>query len=164
MGASAECDGLDAVDTHSGNCALISAEVVESVSPLRVRRTELVPDSGGVGEYRGGLGMLRDYELLAETAVLTAVTQRGSQETAPWGYAGGGAGGVAGVVLNPDSEQARRLATKVISHTLRKGDVVRIIGGGGGGWGDAASRDPARVDWDRSQGYVNPSPQGLNDS
>ena len=164
MGASAECDGLDAVDTHSGNCALISAEVVESVSPLRVRRTELLPDSGGLGEHRGGLGMFRDYELLAETAVLTAVTQRGSQETAPWGYAGGGTGGVAGVVLNPDGEQEQRLSTKVVSYTLRKGDVVRIIGGGGGGWGKAANRDPARVDWDRSQGYIGRSSQDLSDS
>ncbi len=163
MGASAADDGLDAVDTHSGNCALISAEVVESVSPLRVRRTELVPNSGGTGEYRGGLGMLRDYELLCETAVLTAVTQRGSEETAPWGYAGGGAGGVAGVVINPDSGHECQLPTKIISHTLNKGDVVRIIGGGGGGWGDPTNRDPARVDRDRRQGYVIRPPQGVKD-
>ena len=154
MGASAEADGLDAVDTHSGNCALISAEVVETVSPLRVRRTELVPDSGGVGMHRGGLGMLRDYELLAESAVLTAVTQRGSDATAPWGFAGGGAGGTASVVINPESNRERRLATKVISHALQKGDVVRIIGGGGGGWGDPAERDTDRLERDRRQGYI----------
>ncbi|MDE0045133.1 MAG: hydantoinase B/oxoprolinase family protein [bacterium] len=154
MGASSEADGLDAVDTHSGNCALISAEVVETVSPLRVLRTELVPDSGGPGKHRGGLGMLRDYQLLAKSAVFTAVTQRGSAMTAPWGYEGGGAGGIAGLVVNPGHGSERRLPTKVVSHLMRKGEVIRIVGGGGGGWGNAAERDPELVARDRRQGYV----------
>ena len=117
-------DGLDAVDTHSGNCALISAEVVETVSPLRVLRTELVPDSGGLGKYRGGLGMLRDYQLLASSAVLTAVTQRGSAMTAPWGYEGGGAGGFAGVVVNPGLRQRTQTPHKgrIAPHAKGRGD------------------------------------------
>src|SRR5262249_61905805 len=76
MGGHAHGDGLDAVDTHGGNCALLSAEVMETLSPFRVLRTELVDGSGGAGQYRGGLGIPRDYEHLAERSVLRAYLQR----------------------------------------------------------------------------------------
>jgi N-methylhydantoinase B len=154
MGASATADGLDAVDTHSGNCALISAEVIETVSPVRVTRTELTADSGGSGKHRGGLGMLRDYELLAESAVLTGVLQRTRPETAPWGFRGGGAGGPAACIINPGTDREERLSSKILSRKIAKGDVVRIIGGGGGGWGNSAERDPDLAAADRRNGYV----------
>lgn len=154
MGASADADGLDAVDTHSGNCALISGEVIETVSPLRVLRTTLTPGSGGDGKHRGGLGMLRDYELLSENAVLTGILQRCRAETAPWGLHGGKPGGTAACIINPDTDREEKLPSKILQRRLNKGDVVRIIGGGGGGWGDPAERDPALAQRDREDGYT----------
>ena len=65
MGGHESGDGMDVVDTHGGNCALLSAEVMETLSPFRVTRSELVPGSGGAGQHRGGLGIIRDYEHLS---------------------------------------------------------------------------------------------------
>ncbi|MEX2648014.1 MAG: hydantoinase B/oxoprolinase family protein [Alphaproteobacteria bacterium] len=154
MGASARTDGLNAVDTHGGNCAILSAEVMETLCPFRVRRTELVPGSGGTGERRGGLGVLRDYELLAGTSILSGYIQQTRDDTAPWGFAGGGPGGKAAMVMNPGGNRAEPLPSKYVGRIMRKGDVLRLIGAGGGGWGTPARRDPALAERDRREGYV----------
>lgn len=154
MGASATGDGLDAVDTHSGNCALISAEIMETVSPLRVLRTGLTVGSGGKGKYRGGLGMYREYELLSESAVFTCVLQRSTDDTRAWGFEGGGSGGKAGVVLNPGTTVENVLSSKVIAHRIERGDVFRLVGGGGGGWGHAQEREPALIERDQENHYL----------
>jgi len=157
MGASASGDGLDAVDTHSGNCALISAEIIETLSPVRVLATGLVPDSGGEGKFRGGLGMYRDYEVLAETATFTCVVQRANEATRSWGFAGGGSGGKAGCVLNPDTDKETILSSKVVALRVKRGDVFRLIGAGGGGWGDAAERESVpRAKDVKASGYQSP--------
>ena len=154
MGASAYGDGLDGVDTHSGNCALISAEVIETVSPLRVLRTALNPGSGGEGKHRGGLGMYRDYELLADNAVFTCVLQRSRDDTRAWGFDGGRPGGKAGVILNPGTTHEILFSSKVIAHRIEKGDVFRLVGGGGGGWGDASEREAELIERDVEEGYL----------
>jgi N-methylhydantoinase B len=154
MGGHAGGDGLDAVDTHGGNCALLSGEVMETLCPFRVLRTELVEGSGGAGQYRGGLGIRRDYEHMAERSVVGAYVQQTRDDTRPWGLSGGGPGGKAGMVLNPDTPRERRLPSKVIGQVLRKGDVLRLMGAGGGGWGDPAKRDPALAERDRIEGFA----------
>jgi len=154
MGASGSCDGLNAVDTHGGNCAIISAEVLETIGPLRVLRTGLVPNSGGAGRHRGGLGIERDFEMLGDRGILTADSQQHRDETAPWGFAGGGPGGKAAFVLNPGTPDEKVLAARVTAMTLRRGDVLRLRGAGGGGWGDPAGRDPALAAHDLAEGYV----------
>ena len=100
MGGYPGGDGIPAVDTHGGNCALLSAEVLETMSPIRVQRSALVPGSGGAGEFRGGLAMERDYEILAGVCTVSGYLQQAAPETAPWGYAGGGPGGLAGCWLH----------------------------------------------------------------
>jgi N-methylhydantoinase B len=154
MGGSAKADGLTAVDTHGGNCAIISAEVLETISPLRVLRTELVVNSGGAGKHRGGLGILRDFEMLSERTVLTGNSQQQRDETAPWGFDGGGPGGKAAFVLNPDTERERVLLSRISGLKLGRGDILRVVGSGGGGWGDPAARDPALIRRDVEEGYV----------
>jgi len=154
MGGSASADGLNAVDTHGGNCAILSAEVMETLCPFRVRRTALVEGSGGAGEHRGGLGILRDYELLAGTSILSGYVQQTRPDTAPWGFAGGGPGGRAALVMNPDGNREERLPSKIVGRLMQKGDVFRVIGAGGGGWGDPARRDPRSAARDRAEGYV----------
>ena len=153
MGACEDADGIDAVDTHSGNCALISAEIIETVSPVRVLRTSLSEGSGGKGKYRGGLGMYRDYQLLADSATLTCVVQRSTEDTRAWGYADGGPGGKASVTVNPGTSREIEFSSKVIAYRIDRGDIFRLVGGGGGGWGDQSTRDALLIEKDAKHGY-----------
>ena len=89
------------VDTHSGNCAILSAEILETLSPVRVLKTCLVKGSGGAGQYRGGLGIMRDYEILASNLVMTGYCQQTCTETFPWGFNGGTSGKGAMLIKNP---------------------------------------------------------------
>jgi N-methylhydantoinase B len=61
MGARPTKDGLDGVQTHMSNTSNLPVEALETEYPLRVERYELIPDSGGMGTYRGGLGLRREY-------------------------------------------------------------------------------------------------------
>jgi N-methylhydantoinase B len=154
MGGSPAGDGLSAVDTHGGNCAILSAEVMETLSPFRVVRSELIPGSGGEGRFRGGLAIRRDYELLAEKCILGAYVQQNHAWSAPWGMEGGGAGRPAGFWLNPGTTDEKPLPGKVYGLPLKKGDVLRLEAAGGGGWGAATERDSALTKEDREEGLA----------
>lgn len=154
MGGYPGADGIAAVDTHGGNCALLSAEVLETMSPIRVRRSALVPGSGGAGEFRGGLAMERDYEILASVCTVSGYLQQAAPETAPWGSAGGGPGGLAGCWLTPAGSETRALASKHIALRLKRGDVIRYRSAGGGGWGDPSQRAAEAEASDREAGYL----------
>ena len=154
MGGAEGRDGLNAVDSHGGNCAILSAEIMETLSPVRVAGTALVEGSGGEGKFRGGLGIRRDYEVLAETGILTGYCQQTRPETAPWGLRGGGPGGLAALIRNPGRPDEENLRSKMVGIVLKRGDVLRTVGAGGGGWGDPAERDPASIERDRAEGYA----------
>jgi N-methylhydantoinase B len=114
----------------------------------------LVPGSGGAGQHRGGLGIIRDYEHLSERSVIGGYVQQTRPDTAPWGLAGGGPGGKAAMQINPGKPNEKRLKSKVIGEVLRKGDVLRLVGAGGGGYGDPKKRDPGLAQHDRDEGFV----------
>ncbi|MDE0242927.1 MAG: hydantoinase B/oxoprolinase family protein [bacterium] len=154
MGGAEGTDGLNAIDSHGGNCAILSAEIMETLSPVRVRQTALVPGSGGAGQFRGGLGIRREYEVIAGTGILTGYCQQTRPDTAPWGLHGGATGGTAAMIHNPDSAGERSIQSKMVGVILQKGDVLRTQGAGGGGWGDPARRDPALLERDLAEGYV----------
>ncbi len=63
-GASAGQDGVDVIETDATNCMNLPAEAMEMEAPIRLHRVALRPDSGGAGEFRGGLGVVREYEVL----------------------------------------------------------------------------------------------------
>lgn len=154
MGGSEDGDGLDAVDTHGGNCGVLSAEILETLGPVRVLRSELVPGSGGRGRHRGGLAMRRDYEMLVDGLMVSVFLQQASVATAPWGAKGGGTGLPAVAVLNPGRAGERVLPSKAVGLGPRKGDVIRVQSAGGGGWGTAAERDRGSIDRDSRESYV----------
>src|SRR5687768_17096454 len=89
-GAARDRDGVDVVDTDASNCMNLPAEALEMDAPLRLHRVELRRDSGGAGEYRGGLGVVREYEVLADGVTFT---HRGERH---YSAANGLAGGIAG--------------------------------------------------------------------
>lgn len=140
MGGHSEGDGLSAVDTHGGNCGVFSAEILETSSPVRVRRSELVENSGGTGKLRGGLAMRREYELLCDDLIVSVFFQQGSPQTAPWGAQGGNHGRPALSSLRTPDGQETRLSSKEIALPVKRGDIILLESAGGGGWGPADQR------------------------
>jgi N-methylhydantoinase B len=154
MGGSSVADGLNAVDTHGGNCSLLSAEVMETFSPVRVLKSALIPGSGGRGEHRGGLGIERVYEILSSTAVGSAKLQQASRKTAPWGAAGGGFGSKGSVVYNPGTSE-QIVSPPRSKHTVfKRGDIIAVRSAGGGGYGDPKRRNRTIRAKDKAEGYI----------
>ena len=149
FGAGSGGDGMDAVHVHMSNTLNTPAEVLETAYPLRVRRYELQPDTGGAGRHRGGLGLRRDIEVLMD-AVCSLLADR--QRHAPYGLAGGETGAT-GATYRLDGDDTRRLAAKS-THDLEAGDVVSLRTPGGGGYGDPTERDAGAVARDLRLGKV----------
>jgi N-methylhydantoinase B len=128
--------GMNGVHTAMTNTADTPVEALERALPMRVRRYALRTGSGGLGAAAGGDGIARELEVL-EDATLSLVTER--RINAPWGLAGGTSGAVGEDWLLPAGDEARatRLPDKCTVR-LTKGDVVRILTPGGGGWGAPA--------------------------
>ena len=152
MGAHAFGDGIDAVDTHCGNVAILPAEVCEQAYQVRIRSTELIPDSGGAGEWRGGLGVRREYEVIGRDHSGLVYTEQADSAYAPWGLSEGSVGSPARI---------RHVGVDGSERELRKGyfrahpgDRIVVETGGGGGFGDASRRDPRCVAADVRQGKV----------
>ncbi|MBT7667799.1 MAG: hypothetical protein HN608_23030 [Rhodospirillaceae bacterium] len=145
-------DGKDGVEALSPvmNCTNIPVEVHETHTPIRVRRLEFIPDSGGPGQWRGGCGLRKDIELLNSSAVLSHLGDR--HKFQPYGLFGGQPGTLAETLLNPDGN-AEPLHSKGM-YDLKSGDVVSFRLSGAGGYGPVAARDPAAITADLADGYV----------
>ena len=131
MGARSEKDGVSGVHTHMTNSLNTPAETLEYAYPLRVRRYALRSNSGGQGNRRGGDGVVREIEVLADSEV-TLLADRRSR--GPWGLQGGsdGLAGKAAVLRHDGSVQ--ELPGK-FNLRLKAGERIRIESPGGGGWG-----------------------------
>ncbi len=133
-GASTYGDGLDAVQAHMTNTSNLPIESLEDEYPLRVERTELVREPrGGNGRHRGGRGICRQVRVLQDGVNFRTKGDR--HKVRPYGLFGGEDGAPAGLLLNPDTPEEKRLGSKIYPTTLKKGDVVRIWTAGGGGYG-----------------------------
>ena len=135
MGARPNKNGVSGVHTHMTNSLNTPAEALEYAYPLRVRQYALRTDSGGRGKHRGGNGIVREIEVLADAEV-TLLAERRSK--VPWGLQQGGDGAVGRAMVisahgaRPESSQ--ELPGK-FNVRLRKGERIRIETPGGGGWG-----------------------------
>ncbi len=138
MGASATADGISGVDTHGGNCAILSAEVLETTSPVRAVSTRLVPGSGGRGKHNGGLAIEREYEMLSSGLVVSGYTQQTRPDTAPWGLEGGEPGGLAAARIIRRNGEAEPLLSKFVAVPLEQGERLVLRAAGGAGWGKPA--------------------------
>ncbi len=134
-------DGPDAVQTHGQNIENAPVEEIEANYPVRITQYALVPDSGGPGRYRGGLGLRRDYHFPDQETTFTILADRDRE--GPWGLFGGLPGQCAEYILNPGSE-AKRLGSKTTVR-LQPGNVVNFRTCGGGGFGSPVEREPALV-------------------
>lgn len=153
-GAGNGFDGVDAIETDATNCMNLPVEAMELDAPIRVRRWQLVPNSGGAGTYRGGLGQLKEYEVLDEVAGTMSFSHRGERHfVAAPGHAGGEPGGLARSVIHRLDGREEVILSKVVTR-LAPGDRVVISTAGGGGFGPAEGRDPAAAAKDVADGKV----------
>ena len=153
-GARATKDGGSGITVNQSNATIAPVEIIESEFPTRVTRFELIADSGGAGEWRGGLGIRREYLNLAD-ARFSIRSMR--HVIAPNGCAGGMSGRPGDISINPETDAAKRLPTRYADYPLRAGDVFRLDTPGGGGHGDPLARDPERVLADVLEGAVSRS-------
>ena len=154
-GARSGKDGVSATAFHLSNCKTAPIEIIESEFPARVERFEMIPDSGGSGEWRGGLGFARDYRILADDVRFSMRTDKHDIE--PFGSDRGRPGGKGACIVNPGSASAKRLPSRFGDYRLKRNDIVRVERPGGGGLGDPSKRPTEKVLEDVRQGYVSPT-------
>ncbi|NOG70019.1 hydantoinase B/oxoprolinase family protein [Roseicella sp. DB1501] len=153
FGARPVKDGINAVSAVISNMLNTPVEVLEMSAPLRVEEYALVPDSGGAGTWRGGLGVRRSWRVLGRELRGAMCFER--QVTPPFGQAGGLPGSQARLWITlPDG--TRRTLTGKGAFTAPPGALVTVEAPGSGGFGPPAGRDRAALREDVLDGYVTP--------
>jgi N-methylhydantoinase B len=158
-GGRASKDGASGTSVNQSNAKIASIEIIESEFPTRVLRFELIRDSGGAGEFRGGLGIAREYLNLADARF----SIRSSKHAiAPLGARSGGPGRTGDIAINPATPQEKHLPTRYADYPLKAGDIFRLDTPGGGGLGHPHRRDPKKVLADVVEGYVSAERAGVD--
>ncbi len=138
-GATPEGDGIDGVDTYMSNVGLMPAEVVETNYQVRLLRCELRPGSQGQGAHNGGMGLIREYEILHHPQRVTYYAEQTNPDFAPRGLNGGQDAAPSHIsITSPDgSEMSASMKGSIV---LQPGSVLRVETAGGGGWGSPGDR------------------------
>src|SRR5262245_57283719 len=151
FGARPTKDGINGIASGISNTMNTPIEILEMSFPVRVERYEIVPDSGGPGRHRGGLGVEREWRVLGRPIQASVCLER--TRSAPFGLEGGGAGGAARVwVIAPDG--GLREPSGKGAFTAPPGSLIVLRAPGSGGYGDPAARDISRLRDDVVAGYV----------
>ncbi|MGY5877037.1 MAG: hydantoinase B/oxoprolinase family protein [Candidatus Thorarchaeota archaeon] len=124
--------GTSAIHVHMTNTLNTPIEALETAFPLRISEYSIRPSTGGAGRWRGGNGIVRQVEILADDCTVSIQSER--REIKPWGLFGGEYGEVGRNLLIMDNEETELDAK--ITVKARKGSIVRIETPGGGGWGE----------------------------
>ena len=151
-GGRAGMDGMDAVDILFTNTRNNPIEDVESHFPLRVHRYELRDDSCPAGRWRGGIGPIRETELLDDAGF--SIEGEG-QRFPPWGHDGGGDGRANSIMLVRADGSQQALPSKLAHMKGSAGDRVIVTSGCGGGYGDPLLRPAEQVLEDVADGHLN---------
>ena len=149
-GARPFADGNDAVYLVAQEN--FPSEFLDQVFPLRTLGYTINSDSGGAGRWRGGCGLVREIEVLAPEAMISMRID--NVRFPPWGVAGGKAAGSGRCIVNPGRPDERLIDPLSDGNIVRRGDVVRIETGGGGGFGHPFDRQPELVLADVRGGFV----------
>jgi N-methylhydantoinase B len=149
-GARSRADGLDFL-YGPFNAKNVPIEVWETAFPLRVEEFTVIPDSGGPGKYRGGVGLRKNIKFQADSIASTQLTDK--EKFAPWGLSGGKPGAKGLLLLYREGSEPRIIDGK--EHvSLNYGDMISQNTAGGGGFGDPLERDMQAVLHDFLEGYV----------
>jgi N-methylhydantoinase B len=150
-GARHDRDGVDAITGIAAPSANVPCEILELEYPLRVSEYGFVQDAAGHGRYRGGLGMVREYEILRDETLVQVRSDRFKTRT--YGLYGGHPGSYGANTLNPGRTGERALPSKFLVW-MNKGDRFRCQLASAGGWGDPLDRAPAQVLADVEDGKI----------
>ena len=142
-GGTSDHDGQEGVPHMGANQSNVSIEMIEQDYPIRINEYGFVPDSAGAGEFRGGLALVREYEVLSDDTVLNVRSDK--RDYPPHGLFGGKEGKPSKNILNPG--RAERLLPVLMTEVekLNTGDVFRHEMAGGGGYGSPWMRNPEQV-------------------
>lgn len=125
-------------------------EVMERQTNLFHERLELVPNSGGLGQYRGGVGVRRDVCMVGDTEILS---MKKKCKTGTWGLKGGQPSQLLNhMVLWPGEDRQRKVG--MYRKALKRGESFANFAAGGAGWGESSKRDPKAHAYDLANGYV----------
>jgi N-methylhydantoinase B len=151
-GATSRHDGQEGVPHMASNQANVPVEMIEADYPIRIERYGFAPDTGGAGKFRGGLGVVREYRMLADDIYFGVRSDKAIH--APHGLFGGGMGAPATNILSSADNDRRLPPMPMVPITLRHGEIYRHVMAGGGGFGAPFERDPDQVRNDVLDGKV----------
>jgi N-methylhydantoinase B len=150
-GAGPRLDGCDAVDSPLSNCTNTPVEACDmDFDHFRIVAYELIPDSGGHGRRRGGLGLKRSFQILKDNTNFACYSDR--MRLAPYGLLGGGDGKRCRIEIQRGATLIKLKSKDRVD--LKKGDVLTLYTAGGGGYGPVSEREPAMVERDVRNGVV----------
>jgi N-methylhydantoinase B len=146
-------DGCDAVDSPLSNCTNTPIEATDmDFEHFRIIGYGLLPDTGGAGKHRGGLGLFRRFLILKDGTNFATYTDR--VRLAPYGLFGGSDGSCTRIEIERDGKVIKVKSKDRVD--LKAGDILTLYSSGGGGYGAAGQRDPRLVAEDVREGYVSP--------
>lgn len=140
------------INVVNGDLKNWGVEFVENKFPLTILSYEVRSDSEGAGKWRGGMGTTRTYRVETD-AMCNLMLWVERSKTPAWGLFGGQSGLPPYVLVNPGTENEKKY-NKINMLPLKKGDIVKMFTGGGGGYGNPSERDPKAVSEDVINGYV----------
>jgi N-methylhydantoinase B len=152
FGARPDKDGINGIKVHTGNALITPVEVIEYNAPIRVRRWEIVIDTGGAGRFRGGCAAVREFEVLYDDTLVMCQLER--TRIPPFGLFGGQAGATGSIVVNRGRTDEQQLGPKNPLLMIKRGDVLTFQPAGAGGYGDPLERPSDEVLTDVVNGYV----------
>lgn len=144
-------DGMDAIDTLYANTRNNPIEDIESHLPLRVNKYELRENAAAPGQWRGGLGSVREFTYLSDGG---ASVEGEGHIYKPWGFDGGSEGETAQLELEDAHGQRQGMHSKMPYKPAKKGSKFIAVGPAGGGYGNPLLRDPAKVLSDVEDEYI----------
>jgi N-methylhydantoinase B len=151
-GAMIDHDGLDATHTHMTNTMNAPVEAIEIAYPLQVLKYGIIPNSGGRGKYRGGVGVTREIMFVNHTAFVGVMAER--VRIRPQGLFGGQAARGSRVYKVKKDGSIEELPSKCQGVKMLPGERLVLETAGGGGWGDPEERDPKLIEQDILYGFV----------
>ena len=143
-------DGRDGVQVHITNTSNLPVEAIEMEYPLLVEEYSLVQDSGGAGEFRGGMGLRRTVRPIHHQCIFNGVGERFRHR--PWGLRGGHSGAAGQFLIRDPSGRTRRLDDKPGEVRVAEDQAIIVETPGAGGYGSPKSRTRERIDQDLQSG------------
>jgi N-methylhydantoinase B len=143
-GGTVKDDGQEGVAHMGANQSNVPVELIELDYPIRIEQYALVPDTGGPGQHRGGLAIVRDYRVLEDDVLFSIRSDK--RRFPPHGLEGGSPGTASMTLIDPGSAGERVVPVLLVEPIVfNRGTLLRHRIAGGGGYGSPLDRDPEAV-------------------